>query len=132
MGLSFYTNTTIPFVASIVIGTIQLGATVDYAILMTTRYKEEREKGMTKKDAVLLALKTSTSSIIVSALGFFLSTLGVSLYSKIDMISAICTLLSRGAIISMFVVILMLPSALMIFDKLIIKTTYKFNVKEGE
>ena len=132
MGLSFYTNTTIPFVASIVIGTIQLGATVDYAILMTTRYKEEREKGMEKKDAVLLALKTSTSSIIVSALGFFLSTLGVSLYSKIDMISAICTLLSRGAIISMFVVILMLPSALMIFDKLIIKTTYKFNVKEGE
>ncbi|MGN8913124.1 efflux RND transporter permease subunit [Anaerofustis butyriciformans] len=132
MGLSFYTNTTIPFVASIVIGTIQLGATVDYAILMTTRYKEEREKGMAKKDAVLLALKTSTSSIIVSALGFFLSTLGVSLYSKIDMISSICTLLSRGAIISMFVVILMLPSALMIFDKLIIKITYKFNVKEGE
>lgn len=132
MGLSFYTNTTIPFVASIVIGTIQLGATVDYAILMTTRYKEEREKGMKKRDSILTALKTSTNSIIVSALGFFLSTLGVSLYSKIDMISSICTLLSRGAIISMLVVITMLPTALMIFDKLIIKTSYKFNIKKGE
>lgn len=129
MGMSFYTNTTIPFVASIVIGTIQLGATVDYAILMTTRYKEERMKGLDKKESVSVALKTSVNSISVSAMGFFLSTLGVSLYSKIDMISSICTLLSRGAIVSMIVVILMLPSALMIFDKLIIKTSYKFKIQ---
>ncbi|WP_294466186.1 MMPL family transporter [uncultured Anaerofustis sp.] len=133
MGLPFYTNTTIPFIASVVIGTIQLGATVDYAILMTTRYKRERTNGLSKKESVTIALKTSINSIIVSALGFFLSTLGVSVYSKVDMISSLCTLLSRGAIISMFTVIFMLPSALMIFDKLIIKTSYKFNIgNKGE
>ncbi|MDE6149928.1 MAG: MMPL family transporter [Ruminococcus sp.] len=123
MGIPCYTNTKLPFVASIVIGTIQLGATVDYAILMTTRYKKERVSGKEKKDAVEIALRASIKSIIVSALGFFAATFGVGMYSAIDMISALCTLMSRGAIISMLTVILILPSMFMIFDKLICKTT---------
>lgn len=123
MGIPYFTNTTIPFIASVVIGTIQLGATVDYAILMTTRYKSERNLGKDKKEAVTIALSTSMKSIIVSALGFFASTFGVGVYSSVDMISQLCTLMSRGALISMATVICILPSMLMVFDKLIIKTT---------
>ena len=123
LGIPYYTGVKMPFIASIVIGTIQLGATVDYAILMTTRYKKERCKGKPKKEAVYIALSTSISSVIVSALGFFAATFGVGLYSDIDMISALCSLMARGAIISMFTVIFILPSALMIFDKPICATT---------
>lgn len=123
MGIPYYTGTVLPFIASIVIGTIQLGATVDYAILMTTRYKKERYNGKDKKEAVTIALSTSVKSIIVSALGFFAATFGVGAYSSIDMISSLCTLMSRGAIISMVTVITVLPSLLMLFDKLICVTT---------
>ncbi|MDD3360292.1 MAG: MMPL family transporter [Hespellia sp.] len=123
MGIPFYTHTEVPFIASIVIGTIQLGATVDYAILMTTRYKKERCKGRTKHDSIEIAASTSIPSIIVSALGFFAATFGVGLYSNIDMISQLCTLMARGAIISMFTVIFILPSMLMVFDRPICATT---------
>ena len=123
MGLPYYTHTTIPFIASVVIGTIQLGATVDYAILMTTRYKTERIGGRDKTEAVTIALSTSMKSIIVSALGFFASTFGVGMYSSVDMISQLCTLMSRGAIISMITVICVLPSMLLLFDKLIMNST---------
>ena len=123
MGLPFYIKTTIPFIASVVIGTIQLGATVDYAILMTTRYKAERISGKSKYDAVTIALKTSIKSIMVSALGFFAATFGVGMYSNVDMISQLCTLMSRGAIISMVTVICVLPSMLMLLDKPIRATT---------
>lgn len=124
MGLTCYLHTTIPFIASIVIGTIQLGATVDYAILMSTRYKSERISGHDKTEAVTIALSTSIKSIIVSALGFFAATFGVGIFSKVDMISQLCNLLSRGAIISMFTVIFMLPSMLMLFDPIIIRSTF--------
>lgn len=123
MSIPCYTNQTIPFVASIVIGTIQLGATVDYAILMTTRYVEERKAGKDKKQAIDIALDHSIKSIIVSALCFFAATCGVGLYTKLEMIGSICKLISRGAIISMVVVITMLPAFLLVFDKLICKTT---------
>ncbi len=123
LGIPYYTNTVLPFIASIVIGTIQLGATVDYAILMTTRYKKERCKGKNKHDAITIALSTSIPSVIVSALGFFGATFGVGLYSDIDMISSLCTLMARGAIISMLVVIMVLPSMLSLFDKFIKVTT---------
>lgn len=123
LGIPCYTGTRLPFIASIVIGTIQLGATVDYAILMTTRYKKERCSGKEKRDAVQIALSTSMTSVIVSACGFFAATFGVGLYSDIDMISSLCTLMARGAIISMFVVIFILPSMLMVFDKVICSTT---------
>ena len=123
LGIPCYTGTVLPFVASIVIGTIQLGATVDYAILMTTRYKKERMLGKTKRESIETALSVSMQTIIVSALGFFAATFGVGVYSSIDMISSHCTLMSTGAIIRMFTVIHILPSMLMIFDKLIIKTT---------
>ncbi len=132
MGVPCFTNTTIPFIASVVIGTIQLGATVDYAILMTTRYKTERNSGKNKKDAVTIALSTSMKSIMVSALGFFASTFGVGVYSSVDMISQLCTLMSRGAIISMITVICVLPSMLMLFDKLIINTTMGMKKKEDK
>lgn len=130
MGIPCYTNTTIPFIASVVIGTIQLGATVDYAILMTTRYKSERSIGKGKKEAVTTALSTSMKSIIVSGLGFFASTFGVGMYSSVDMISQLCTLMSRGALISMATVIFVLPSMLMIFDKIIINTTIGIKPKK--
>lgn len=123
MGIPAYTGTVLPFIASIVIGTIQLGATVDYAILMTTKYKKSRRNGKDKNASVYYALSTSMNSIIVSALGFFAATIGVGLYSKMDMISSLCILMARGAIISMFTVILVLPSCLMLFDKIICKTT---------
>lgn len=112
MGIPYYTGTTIPFISSVVIGTIQLGATVDYAILMTTRYKRERAAGNSKKEAISIALGTSIPSIIVSALGFFAATFGVGMIASVDMIASLCTLMARGAIISMFVVIFVLPSLL--------------------
>lgn len=130
MGIPCFTNTTIPFIASVVIGTIQLGATVDYAILMTTRYKSERREGKDKKEAVTIALSISIKSIMVSALGFFASTFGVGLYSSVDMISQLCTLMSRGALISMVTVICVLPSMLMLCDKVIINTTMGIKPKE--
>ena len=123
MSVAFYTNQTLPFVASIIIGTIQLGATVDYAILMTNKFLDARIAGKTKKEAVYYALDNSVKSIIVSASCFFAATCGVSIISDIDLVGAICTLISRGAIISMISVILVLPSLLIIFDKLICKTT---------
>lgn len=123
MGCATYTNTTLPFIASIVIGTIQLGATIDYAILITTKYINLRKEGKDKKDAVSKALGTSINSIIVSGLCFFGATFGVGAYSKIEMIGSLCTLMSRGAIVSMFVVIMVLPAFLILFDKLICKTT---------
>ena len=126
MGIPFYTGTKLPFVASIVIGTIQLGATVDYAILMTTRYQRERSHGAGKFDAITTAHKFSAQSIIVSALSFFAATIGVGLYSNIDMISSLCILMARGALISMVVVVLILPSLFMVFDKIIVKTSKGF------
>lgn len=126
MGIPFYTGTKLPFVASIVIGTIQLGATVDYAILMTTRYQRERSRGAGKFDAITTAHKFSAQSIIVSALSFFAATIGVGLYSNIDMISSLCILMARGALISMVVVVLILPSLFMVFDKIIVRTSKGF------
>ncbi len=126
MGIPAYTGTVLPFIASIVIGTIQLGATVDYAILMTNKYKNARYEGYEKKEAVTMALQSSVQSVIVSALSFFSATFGVGLYSNIDMISSLCILMSRGAIISMFVVIFILPSMFMIFDKAIVKSSIAF------
>lgn len=126
MGLPYYLGTTIPFIASVVIGTIQLGATVDYAILMTTRYKRERFAGATKKEAITTALSTSIPSIIVSALGFFAATFGVGLISSVDMIGSLCSLMARGAIVSMIVVIFVLPSLFVLLDKIIIHTSMGF------
>jgi predicted RND superfamily exporter protein len=131
MGLPYYLGTTIPFIASIVIGTIQLGSTVDYAILMTTRYKLERRNGLSKKEAVKIAHGTSIQSIMVSAFSFFAATFGVGLYSDIDMISSLCTLMARGALISMVVVLLVLPAMYMLCDKLISITTIGFRPKKG-
>ena len=126
MGIPYYTGTKLPFVASIVIGTIQLGSTVDYAILMTTRYKRERNHGAEKYGAITTAHRASAQSIMVSALSFFAATIGVGLYSNIDMISSLCILMARGAIISMIVVIFVLPSMFMVFDKVIVKTSKGF------
>lgn len=123
MSMAYYTGTTLPFIASIVIGTIQLGATIDYAILMTTRYKRERIAGADKHEAVTIALSTSMQSIFTSALGFFAATIGVGIYSDVDMLSSLCLLMGRGALISFVVVILFLPSVLTIFDKPICATT---------
>ena len=123
MGIPYFTHTQIPFIASVVIGTIQLGATVDYAILMTTRYKKERSQGLAKKEAIQTALAASIPSIIVSALGFFAATFGVGCIASVDMIGSLCTLMARGAIISMFVVIFILPSLFVLCDKLIINIT---------
>lgn len=129
LGIPYFTGTKMPFIASIVIGTIQLGATVDYAILMTTRYKKERKKGKEKQEAIQIALSTSISSVVVSALGFFAATFGVGVYSDIDMISALCTLMARGALISMFTVVFVLPSMLMVFDRVICATTKEMKMK---
>ena len=130
MGIPYYTGTKLPFVASIVIGTIQLGSTVDYAILMTTRYKRERNHGANKHDAITTAHRVSAQSIMVSALSFFAATIG-GLYSNIDMISSLCILMARGALISMVVVIFVLPSMFMVFDKVIVKTSKGFLPKEA-
>lgn len=130
MGIPAYTGTVLPFIASIVIGTIQLGATVDYAILMTNKYKYARNHGAKKRDAVSTALNGSLQSVFISALSFFAATFGVGLYSSIDMISSLCVLLARGAIISLFVVAFILPAMFMVFDKLICKTSAGFINKE--
>ena len=130
MGIPYLMNSKIPFIASVVIGTIQLGATIDYAILMTTKYLEERKSGVNRKDSVRSALDSSVSSIFVSGMCFFAATIGVGVVSKIDMIGTLCTLISRGAIISMIVVICVLPSILLIFDRLIIKTSLGFGGKK--
>ncbi|MBQ5360911.1 MAG: MMPL family transporter, partial [Lachnospiraceae bacterium] len=118
--------------ASIVIGTIQLGSTVDYAILMTTRYRRERMGGAEKKEAVAAAVDASAKSILVSAMAFFAATFGVGLYSNIDMISSLCTLMARGALISMGCVIFILPSFLMIFDRVIMATSAGGRKKKGK
>lgn len=130
MGIPYFMDTSIPFIASVVIGTIQLGATIDYAILMTTKYLEERKAGIACKEAVKDALDSSLESIVVSAMCFFGATIGVGLVSKIDMIGSLCTLIARGAIISMLVVLLVIPSILIIFDKFIVHTTMGF--KKGK
>lgn len=132
MGIPYFTHTQIPFIASVVIGTIQLGATVDYAILMTTRYKKERSQGYAKKEAIQIALSTSIPSIIVSAFGFFAATFGVGCIASVDMIGSLCTLMARGAIISMFVVIFILPSLFVLCDKLIINTSIGFKPKKNQ
>ena len=126
MAIPYYQGVTLPFVASIVIGAIQLGATVDYAILMTSNYQKQRHLGKTKKEAISIAHKFSMKSIIVSGCSFFAATFGVALYSKVDMIGAICTLLARGAVISTVVVLLILPAMFMVFDPLIVHTSKGF------
>lgn len=126
MAIPFFQEIELPFVASIVVGTIQLGATVDYAILMTSRYQKERRKGFGKKEAVMNAHKACALSIMTSGFSFFAATFGVAWYSKVDMIGAICTLLSRGALISMACVIFILPAMFIIFDKVICKTSIDF------
>ena len=132
MSIPFFMHQTLPFIASIVIGTIQLGSTVDYAILMTTRYKFERSTGKSRKESVYIAHWTSINSILVSALSFFGATFGVSLYSKIDMISSLCTLLARGALISMVTVVFILPALLYACDGLIVHTSLGFLPKKGK
>ena len=129
LGLPHYMGQSLPFIAPICISTIQLGATVDYAILMTTRYKSERAAGRTKREAVQIALRTSTPSIIVSGMGLFAATFGVAVYSDIDIISSMCMLMARGAIISMLCVLLILPALLMLCDGLIRHTTLGMKVK---
>ena len=132
LGLAHLTGTSLPFIAPICISTIQLGATVDYAILMTTRYKQERYEGRDKREAVTNALKVSIPSIIVSAMGLFSATFGVALYSDVDIISSLCDLMARGAIVSMFAVILFLPAMFMLFDKVICVTSIGFRKKNAE
>lgn len=128
LGLPYYTNISLPFVAPICISTIQLGATVDYAILMTTRYKKERSEGLNKREAVNKALAASMPSIIVSAVGFFAATFGVALYSNVDLISSMCNLMARGAVVSMLSVIFILPAMFMLLDKVICKTSIGFRI----
>jgi predicted RND superfamily exporter protein len=134
LGIPYLTGTTIPFIASIVIGTIQLGSTVDYAILMTSRYELERGSGKGKMESIQIAHRASMKSIMVSALSFFAATFGVGLYSNIDMISSLCTLMARGALISMVVVLCVLPSMFMVFDKIICKSSknFKRGAKQNE
>lgn len=130
LGIPYYTNVALPFIGPICISTIQLGATVDYAILMTTRYKKERASGRDKNESVKIALSTSISSIIVSACGFFAATFGVGLYSDIDIISSLCNLMARGAIVSMLAVVFVLPAMLKLFDKVICATSFGFKPKK--
>jgi predicted RND superfamily exporter protein len=130
MAVPYFQGISLAFVASIVIGTIQLGATVDYAILMTNRYVTERKTGKTKQEAISIAHRSSILSILTSGCSFFVATFGVSWYSLVDMIASICTLLSRGALISMASVLLLMPAMFMIFDGLIMRTTAGFRKKE--
>ncbi len=130
MGIPHYTGTVLPFIASIVIGTIQLGATVDYAILTTNKYKRARSSGAGKQEAIETAMHSCLPSVFVSALSFFAATFGVGLYSSIDMISSLCILLARGAIISFLVVTFILPAMFMVFDRVIIKTSIGFIAKK--
>ena len=131
MGIPYYTGTVIPFVASIVIGTIQLGATVDYAILMTSRFKEEINNGYDTKEALVIAVKGSAKSIVTSGLTFFGATGGVALISDLELIKSLCFLMARGALVSMAVIIFVLPSLLMVFEKVINKTTLGWRSKEN-
>ena len=131
LGIPYYTGTVLSFIDSICIGTIQLGATVDYAILFTTRYKRERNGGLDAKNAVRVAHTKTMPSVCVSAIGFFAATFGVSIYSDIDIISSMVFFMARGAVVSMLVVIFILPSLIVIFDKIIIKTTRGFENVEG-
>ena len=126
MAIPFFQGIELPFVASIVVGTIQLGATVDYAILMTSNYQKQRHLGKTKKESISIAHKFSMKSIIVSGCSFFAATFGVALYSQVDMIGSICTLLARGAVISTVVVLLVLPAMFMVFDPIIVRTSKGF------
>ena len=126
MAIPYYQGVTLPFVASIVIGAIQLGATVDYAILMTSNYQKQRHLGKSKKDSISIAHKFSMKSIIISGCSFFAATFGVALYSKVDMIGSICTLLARGAVVSTIVVLVVLPAMFMIFDPIIVRTSKGF------
>ena len=130
MGISYYVGDVLPFVASIVIGTIQLGSTVDYAILMTSRYQVERRAGKSKSEAVLIAHKTSIQSIFISAMSFFAATFGVGMYSGISVISSLCMLMARGALISMVTVVFALPAILLLFDPIIIRTSRGFIDKD--
>lgn len=130
MGIPYLTGTELPFIASIVIGTIQLGATVDYAILMTSRYEQERGSGKNKKESISIALESSIRPVMVSAFSFFAATFGVGIYSKIDMISSLCLLMARGALISMCAVLLFLPAMYWIFDKVICATSKNFKVRK--
>ena len=132
MGIPYFTGTTLPFVASIVIGTIQLGATVDYAILMSTRFREELNAGRSTKDAVQTAVEQCSQSILTSGLTFFAATFSVSLASRMELISSLCRLISRGALISMLVILLVLPALLILTAPLIRKTTYHWLSKEKE
>lgn len=127
--IPYYTNVTLPFVAPILISTIQLGSTVDYAILMTTRYLQNRRAGSDKREAVSKAVASSAQSILVSGIGFFAATFGVGLYSNVDIISSMCSLMARGALCSVVVVLFLLPAVLLVLDKVIIHTTLKMNVK---
>ena len=131
LGIPHLTGTSLPFIAPICISTIQLGATVDYAILMTTRYKRERSLGNDKKTSVTTALETSMPSIMVSALGFFAATFGVAVYSDIDIISSMCSLMARGAIVSMLCVIFVLPAMFILLDKVICATSLGFKSKKS-
>ena len=126
LGIPYYTGTTIPFISSIVIGTIQLGATVDYAILLTSRFKEELSNTNDKKEAMIKALQSSSRSIITSALTFFGATAGVGIISELEMISSLCVLMARGAIISMLVILFVLPGILLMFESIIVKTSKSF------
>lgn len=130
MSVSYFGGVVLPFVAPIVLGTIQLGATIDYAILMTTTYMENRKQESDKKKAMQKTLDYCGVSIVVSGLCFFAATFGVGIYSEIDMVGSLCTLISRGAIISMVVVLTVLPSILLLFDKIILKTTYQRKEKK--
>ena len=131
MGIPYFTGTQLPFIASIVIGTIQLGATVDYSILMTTRYHEERAFGRTPKEAAQQSLEHCSQSILTSGLTFFAATVGVAAISKMELLRSICLLISRGALISMLVILVVLPAALMLCDWLIRHTTLKWMVPES-
>lgn len=130
MGIPYLTGAKLPFIASIVIGTIQLGATVDYAILMTSRYEKERGSGKNKKESIQIAHSSSMRSIMVSAFSFFAATFGVGMYSKIDMISSLCLLMARGALISMCAVLLFLPAMFWIFDGIICRTSLNFKIQK--
>ena len=131
MGIPYFTGTQLPFIASIVIGTIQLGATVDYSILMTTRYHEERAFGRTPKEAAQQSLEHCSQSILTSGLTFFAATVGVAAISKMELLKSICLLISRGALISMAVILVVLPAALMLCDWIIRHTTLKWMVPES-
>jgi predicted RND superfamily exporter protein len=137
MGIPYFTGTVIPFIASIVIGTIQLGATIDYAILMTNRFREELNNGNMPEQAMLTAVTKCSTSILTSGLTFFSATLGVVLVSRVDLIKSLCSMLARGALISMVTIIFVLPAILLLFNKVIKKTSYhwiqnKTNSKEIE